>query len=229
LYRLYSPSHPKSLLWHENGINPNSYKSIKKNQKEEFAPVAYEFILNPGEVFVHYPGWTYETWSIDDNTSVLSAEFRLPSPSEFVEHFSDIFYDHPDMRHGFISAGPSLGEQCGSLWKARVRVLEEMKAGGHEHFLLCEPSTFKGDCRRRHYELTGELKDEKSFEPNEDETGKKSNDNKWMTRGLVLLFLGKNIMRFYKKDDLKKLREMQEQQHQQYENVGDGGAAKKED
>jgi len=32
----------------------------------------------------------------------------------------------------------------------------------------------------------------------------------------VLLFLGKNIMRFYKKDDLKKLREMQEQQHQQY-------------
>ena len=45
----------------------------------------------------------------------------------------------------------------------------------------------------------------------------------------MLLFLGKNIMRFYKKDDLKKLREMQEQQHQQYENVGDGGAAKKED
>ena len=197
IVRLHSPSHPKSSLWIDTSISRNSFKSVKRNKKSVFKAAAYEFILYPGDVLVTYPGWSYESWSIDAENTALSMEFRIPAPTKYFEHFKDIFTKHAAFQSRLNSG--NLFETCDKFWQQRTLALEEMKRREFSSFLLCE-STFAGDCRRFHFEQTGEILDQNGqLEQQQTTADEKTTDTKesnWISTCLVALFLVKNAVKF---------------------------------
>jgi len=205
IWRLYSPSHPKSNIHRElnsnnvgagtaNDQNVNKYKSIKDAKKgkrgtESFRPTAYEFILYPGEVLVWYPGWSHETFSIDDVNTALSIDFRLPVPKKYLDYYNDVFQAHSEKFDSFNDVGNANAATCFDHWTRRANVLEVMKERNYDHQLLCE-NTYDGDCLKRHFGLTGEV----IQEPIGDGDAK---DDKGGMNFIFILFVGKFMYKIY--------------------------------
>ena len=141
----------------------NSIKKAMEEEVENFSPKAYEFVLFPGEVLVWYPGWSHETFSIDDDNTALSMEFRLPVPIKFYEYYDDAFRLH-SKKYNSYNWGEQ-GETCFELWKRRAEVLQVMAEGGFEDYLLCEQHTYDGDCEERYEGLVGKPPAEGFYKP----------------------------------------------------------------
>lgn len=130
IWRLYSPSHPLSQLRTET-------EGFTDFDHSAHPATAYETLLKPGEIIVWFPGWSHETFAVDEINSAMSSEFRLPPPTLYFEKYDKLFRAHGKEYQSF--------DRCLPLWKQRERVFREMEAQNFSHFLLCEEEEY-GDC-----------------------------------------------------------------------------------
>jgi len=168
-------------------------------------------------------------------------EFRLPAPIKYYDYYDDVFQLHSIQSNSYNWG--EKGEQCFDLWKSRAETLELMKGMNCEQYMLCEPSTYDGNCEKRHLKLTGEVapvgmypkkiivcmegeseKDcEKRKKKAESGGGEGGGDNSKAMGGLFLLFMGKNVMKLK-----KQLAAMNKKKGEREGNDG-GGEKKKTD
>ena len=71
IWRLFSPSHPQSVLLEESGAD---------NQGDDGE--AYETLLMPGEIIVWYPGWSHSTYAVDEVNTAMSGAYFCFSAQE---------------------------------------------------------------------------------------------------------------------------------------------------
>ena len=118
IWRLYSPLHPSSVFYQET-LSESSNKDYADGEEG----VAYEVVLNPGDVIVWYPAYAHETYQLDENSTALSVEFRLPPPTAYLQKHKKRFELHSKKYHSFTRCFPLWDERAAFYEKAIEAVL----------------------------------------------------------------------------------------------------------